>query len=419
MVFDAAPVTAALSVPAQTQQSQPPSGYPNGKVSAVPGSMPSDSLPSKITLWAQNLRNDLMHGTESTDIGRLYKSIGGQPLANGEGEGVANFIGSPILGPLRNVQGQSELLQSGKRWQGVKDTVGGLLDTATVPSLIVSPGVSELAVDGGDALLTQAGRAAKAAQTPFSVKALQPKLQGAITSAIQDAAAEHGVGIPEGTSLRDVTQTLSDSLRAKAHGIYQQLDNALGGTRFQTWDDQLGNIQRAIRDSLGIDPEKDAALSERLADVTAARNAAMDDIRAKGLDPDDLIGQADATHRKAMALGDVSKAVRASTDVHPSQLADGASNVSSTNVRTKPLFNRMQQLATRNPKYPGTPSRLVQALSEQRAAELLNAVDTAHLAAQKIAARNAWIGKAAKAVGAGGLAYEAVSGLHHLLGASE
>lgn len=219
--------------------------------------------------------------------------------------------------------------------------------------------------------------------------------------------------------MRDITQALSDSVRAKASGIYKQLDSALGGTRFQAFDEQLQNINRAIRDSLGIEPEKDVALAKRLEDVTTARKAAMDEIRSKGLDPDDLIGQANRYHQQAMALQDVSKAVRASTDVHPSQIAKGEEAVAPSDVKIAPMFKRMQQLATPNPKYPGTPSRLVQALGENRAAELLHAVDSAHLAAQKIAARNAWIKRGATVVGLYGLGHEAYRGAHELLSSGQ
>jgi hypothetical protein len=110
-----------------------------------------------------------------------------------------------------------------------------------------------------------------------------------------------------------------------------------------------------------------------------------------------------------MALQDLGKAVRASTDKHPSAANEA-------NVKTAPLFKRMQALATPNPKYPGAPSRLVQALGEARAADLLHAVDSAHLAAQKIAARNAWIAKGATAVGLTGLGAEGYRVAHELLG---
>lgn len=396
------------------QSSQPQQAAPVATIRATPGSMPSDSLPSKVTLWARNLAADLRDGGQRTDIGRLYTSIGGQPLSAGQGEGVGDVIGSPILGPLRTTQGVSELPQSGRHWQGVKDTVGGVLDTATIPGSFVAPEAGEIAAAGGDAALEQAGRAAKAVRGAVSVKALQPKLQGAITSAIHDAAAEHGVTIPEGTNLRDVTQTLSNALRSKAHDMYASLDTALGGTRFQSFAEAIDNVQRAIRDEVGLDPARDKQLSDRLADAKAARDAAIEQIQTKGIDPA-TIDQADALHRRAMALQDVSKAVRASTDVHPSQLATGSDATAATNVRTKPLWNRLQQLATPNPKYPGTASRLVQALGEDRAASLLHDVDAAHLAAQKIAARNAWIKRGAAAVGLAGLGHEVFSGLHGLL----
>lgn len=394
-----------------TQQQRP---APVATVSAAPGSMPGDSLPSKVTLWAKQLQADLMDGGQRTDIGKLYMSIGGQPLANGQGEGVGEFMGSPILGPLKTTQGVSELPQSGRRWQGVKDTVGGALDTATIPGGFMAPEAGELAGAGTDAALQQAGRAAKAVKGAVSVKALQPRIQGAITSAIHDAAAEHGITIPDGTNLRDVTQTLSNALRSKAHDLYASLDNALGGTRFQSFSEAIENVERAIRDEVGLDPARDKQLSDRLADAKAARDAAIEQVRAKGIDPA-TIDQADALHRRAMALQDVSKAVRSSTDVHPSQVASGADSVDATNVRTKPLWNRMQQLATPNPKFPGTPSRLVQALGDDRAAALLHDVDAAHLAAQKIAARNTWIKRGATAVGLAGLGHEVFSGLHGLL----
>jgi hypothetical protein len=371
--------------------------------------MPGDSTAAKLKLWAQNVQNDLMHGTNLTGVGSVLKAMGAHGLAYGSSEDTARFMGSLPLGLLRSTQGGAELAQPGQRWQGTKDTVGGALDAATIPGGFMAPEAGEFAGQGTDAALSQAERAAKAVKAPFSTKALQPKLQNAIATAIRQTAQEHGIAIPEGASVRDVAQTLSDAVRAKAHGLYQQLDAALGGTRFQTFDEQLGNIQRAIRDSLGIDPEKDAALAKRLQDVTNARNAAMDAVRKTGADPENLIGQADALHKRAMALQDVSKAVRASTDVHPS--ADNEAN-----VKLAPMFKRMQQLATPNPKYPGAPSRLVQALGEQRAAELLHSVDSAHLAAQKIAARNAWIAKGATAVGLTGASATAYHFAHELLG---
>jgi hypothetical protein len=196
--------------------------------------------------------------------------------------------------------------------------------------------------------------------------------------------------------------------------MYASLDSALGGTRFQSFEEAIDNVSRAIRDEVGLDPARDKQLADRLQDAKAARDAAIEQLQSKGIDPG-TIDQADALHRRAMALQDVSKAVRASTDVHPSQLANGADNTAATNVRTKPLWNRLQQLATPNPKYPGTPSRLAQAIGEERAAQLLHDVDAAHLAAQKIAARNVWLKRGATAVGLYGVGHEVFNSVHDLL----
>ncbi len=386
--------------------------FPHGTVSAVPP--PSGAAAAE--QWADDVKNDLLNGTANTKVGALLKFLGAPGLAKGVSPGVAQFMGSPLLGPTQVVKGASEIPQSGKRLKGVGNVVGGALDTAQIPLGVTSPLTGELAGEGGEAVLTQAERAANGAKGFVSTKALQPKLQGAITSAIQDAAAEHGVSIPDGTTVRDVTQTLSNALRSKAHDMYASLDTALGGTRFQSFSEAIENVQRAIRDEVGLDPQRDKQLADRLDDAKAARDAAIEQVRAKGIDPA-TIDQADALHRRSMALGDVSKAVRNSTDVHP--VATGVwsgQQPPQPTWRTKPLWNRLQQLATPNPKYPGTPSRLVQAIGEERAAQLLNDVDAAHLAAQKIAARNAWIKRGATAAGLTGAGAAGYHFAHELLG---
>jgi hypothetical protein len=427
------PATDTPSVPSAKPVNQP--AQPTATMGATPGSMPGDPFATKVSLWAQNVQNDLLHGTDITGVGRVLKAMGAHGLEAGVSPETAKFMGSLPLGLLRATQGGAEAAQPGQRVRGAKNVAGGLLDAATIPSAFVAPEGAEALSGGMDLALEQASKAVKSIKAPFSVKAIQPTIQGAITDAIRQAASEHGIALPDTVSVRDITQSLSDAVRSKASGIYKQLDAALGGTRFQAWDEQLSNINRAIRDSLGIDPEKDAALQKRLEDVGAARNAAMDKIRAQGMDPDNLIGKADRLHRQAMALGDVSKALRASADAHPSQAIETGNTLSNrldeaitgqaatkqvpANVRIAPLWKRMQALATPNPKYPGTPSRLVQALGEERAGELLNAVDAAHLYAQKIAARNQWFKRGAVGLGIAGAGKAAFDTAHDLLSSGQ
>lgn len=136
-------------------------------------------------------------------------------------------------------------------------------------------------------------------------------------------AQDHGITVPTNTSVADVMQIVSDGVRANARQVYQQLDPSLGtGMKFQSFQDQINNIDRAIREGLGFDPQRDQALAKRLEVITAQKNAAMQQIRAKGLDPDDLMGQADTLHKQSMALSEVSKAIRSYTDVHPSHAMD-------------------------------------------------------------------------------------------------
>lgn len=432
--------SASEPVPGQTQSTPQPaqsrSAAQTATISAAPGSMPNDPLAAKLALWARNVQSDLMNGTDITGVGHVLKAMGAHGLASGTSEDTAKFMGSLPLGLLRLVQGGAEIAQHGQRWQGTKDIAGGALQAATIPGSFVAPEAGETADavlgKAGDAALAQASKAARAVREPFSVKLIQPKIQAAITAAIRDAAQEHGINLPGNPSVRDITQALSDAVRSKASSLYRQLDAATGGGRFQRFDEQLQNIQRAIREVTGIDPDREGELIERWNTVHDAKDAALAEAKANGVDPK-LIEHADHLHRKSMALSDLSKAIRASTDVHPSAATDAyngntmakrldeavtgtpAAKNTPANVRTAALFKRVQQLATPNPKYPGTPSRLVQALGEQRAAELLHAVDAAHLYALKIAARNACLKRGAAVAGIYGVSRAAFDAAHSLL----
>jgi hypothetical protein len=446
MVFDSAPVTTALSVPAN-QPVQQSAGFPTGQVSATPGSMPGDSLPSKITLWAQSLHRDLMTGSANTDIGKLYKSIGGQPLEAGQGKDAAEFMASPILGPLRMVQGGGEAAQAGQRWQETKDVIGGALDAATIPGSFVSPNAGELAGTAGDAVLSQAGRAGKALAKPFSLQAVQDALEGSHadiqqaletgTKAIQDdwhqtvrgifakVAQEADVQPEQATSLHDVAANVSDAVKAKAQGLYKQADEALGGVRFQNFQDSVRNIKQAIREEVGIDPERDAALQQRLADARAGHDLAKEQLATKGLDPG-IIDTADALYKKAMALSDLSKPIQASISGLRADLSGGTSDVAESLSPAK-MALRVNKLYDSG--------RLQQALGNDGAADLVTAIedtkgrlkDVASAAKQqaeavksKAAQQTAAVrARIAAAGAAGGAALAGVPGyalLKHLLG---
>jgi len=105
---------------------------------------PSTGWRDSVARWADDVSSDLKYGSGITAIGRVMKVLGAQGLAQGEPEAVADFMGSPVLGPLRAVKGGAEVTQEGKTWQGTKDIIGGALDTAQIPgSFMGGPAAEE------------------------------------------------------------------------------------------------------------------------------------------------------------------------------------------------------------------------------------------------------------------------------------
>jgi hypothetical protein len=85
---------------------------------------------------------------------------------------------------------------------------------------------------------------------------------------------------------RSVMQSRSaaDQVHAKSKALYAQLDEATGG-QFQRFDDELQNINRKLRETAGLDDEKEVELLKKKADVEAAQQKVFEDAKAKGVDP--------------------------------------------------------------------------------------------------------------------------------------
>jgi hypothetical protein len=120
---------------AATAVAQPPQGVPVGSISAV---KPPSGTGGKVEQWAQQLINDLKHGTDITGAGSFLKKMGAQPLHAGQPAGVGDLLSSPYLGPMRMVKGGAEGAQ-GKLWKGTKDVVGGGMEAAQLPSMFMAP----------------------------------------------------------------------------------------------------------------------------------------------------------------------------------------------------------------------------------------------------------------------------------------
>lgn len=391
----------------QTTQTQTQT-VPQATISATP--QPT-GIAGKAARWAQNVADDIKYGTDLTGVGSVLKGMGAHGVYSGNSKAVGDFMASLPLGLLKAGKGTAELSQSGQRWQGTKDVAGGLLDAATIPGSFVAPEAGELAGQGineaGNAIASQASRAAKAVKAPFTVDSIQPELQNAIRQTLASVAKDAGVNVSDTSSIRDAAQAVSDAIKAKGSALYKQLDNALGGTRFQTFDDQIGNVTRALRNSAGIDPDQDGKLIERINDLESARNKAFEQAKAAGIDPK-LIDKANAAWKQGSALEDLSRHLRMSASGMRPELAETGAKTSPEVLSTAKLFPRVNALYNSG--------RLQQALGESKAQDLLQAVDSAHLRALKIKANQKALKTAAK-IAAYGVGYEALRhGTSHLLG---
>lgn len=118
-----------------------------------------------------------------------------------------------------------------------------------------------------------------------------------------------------------------------------------------------------MRETAGLDDEKETELLQKKADVENAQQKVFEDAKAKGVDPK-LVDQAKANYRKAQALYDLDLNVKKSVsgmrpDVgNPAQAARNPETVD-----PKKLFNRVNSLYDSG--------RLQEALGEQGADDLL------------------------------------------------
>jgi hypothetical protein len=165
-------------------------------------------------------------------------------------------------------------------------------------------------------------------------------------------------------SLHDVAANVSDAIKNKATGLYRQTDAAVGGTRFQSFQEAVKNIRNAIREEVGLDPERDAQLQQRLSDAQTGHEAAKETLAAKGLDPN-LIDHADALWKQGSALSDLSKPIQASISGLRADLQGSGAAVES--LSPAKLAARVNALYDRG--------RLQQALGEGGSSDLLTAIE--------------------------------------------
>lgn len=117
--------------------------------------------------WLRNLENDLRYGGDRTGLGSVLKAMGARGLNMGVSEGVADYMGSPLLGTVHAAQGVAETPEHPIK--GPLHAVGGVLEAATIPSGFVVPEVGEAApalVKAGAEVAGDAGQAIKNVISP-------------------------------------------------------------------------------------------------------------------------------------------------------------------------------------------------------------------------------------------------------------
>jgi hypothetical protein len=202
---------------------------------------------------------------------------------------------------------------------------------------------------------------------------IQDAFQGDIRRIINEAAQEHGVATSGAASIRDVANDVSNSLQARAKAGYQALDNATGG-RVQRFSDSIKAVQKKLSNLNGIaTPDDEGAWVGKLNELTDAHEKAMQEAEAAGV-PRALLDQANGDYKKAMAMADLNRAIRASSEGLRPELASGANKPLPEKVNTGKLFNRVNKLYDSG--------RLQEAVGAERSGDLLRATNDAQAASQ-------------------------------------
>jgi len=240
-------------------------------------------------------------------------------------------------------------------------------------------------------------------------RVVQPELQGSIRQILSDVAADHGITVPDQIAMRDHAEFVGQGIKAKASAIYRAIDDALEGTKFQSYDDQLSAVRKAIRTDTGIDHDYTGKLVERLNELTDAKAAAQQKAIDAGINPD-AFNQANAYWRQGSAVQDLSAKIRQSTTGLPENLMNGskaATNASGEVVSPVKLAPKVHALRDEG--------RLAEALNQSRADDLLRSVEAAKARTAQINATSKTLGTVAKHVGyvagagaVGGLGIEAL-----------
>lgn len=339
--------------------------------------------------YMQALSDDVKYGTTRTKLGALLKRMGAQGTESGNSIGVSDFMASLPLGVLQAAKGGAEYLNPTATpkqvFKGAKNIAGGALQASQIPTAFIAPEaadpVASAVSKGARAVGDVASQAGERVSELFPHR-FQDLLQGGIRGILDEAADELGVPRSEASSIRDVGDNLAAAAKQKATDAYKTLDEASGG-RIQRFRDAIQNVQQKIRELNGIDPDQEGAYVEKLNDLQAAHDKAMQEasaeLKAKGVNAasaKEMLDDADRTFRQSKATSELSRKIKQATEGLRPELQAGARRATPETINAAKLNRGVNALRDAAGK-SGIMSRLEEAIGQERAGKLLQLTNDA------------------------------------------
>lgn len=333
------------------------------------------------------LRTGIVHGAEGAIAGGGVRAAqtgdAGEALegaAGGLAGGAAFGAGSEMLPQLAQIAKIPREWWTGEAAQGevqqelmekMREIFKGVAADRNVTLPEDIPSIRDVTAHLADAVRTPAPVVPTSEEAAATT---QNELQKGIRNVIRKGGQEASVTPEEPESIRDVALKLSDAMHDKAKGIYQQLDEALEGRRFQSFSDRIRNIDEKLRTMTGTNPDEEGRLVELRNAEYEGLKGAIAELRAKGVDPD-LINEASTAFRQHKGAEELSNNIRKSTRGLRPELRQAGQEVTPETVHPEQFANRV------NAMYDS--GRLQDVLGQENAQDLLRHADRAQLATPK------------------------------------
>lgn len=391
---------AALVAPPQDPFSPPPGFQPeaaqSGPPPPPPGFQPEQTQPQQPGFLDQARRMvedvgyPMVGGALGAAAGGLAAGVptGGVGLIPGviAGAGLGAAAGNELKNGLRDVSGQ-ESEHGGQRVLGdATAAAGGLLQGGDMARKAAQPAVTEEATSLFRRLFPKS-LPDKPAEVPTltSTRPVIDDLHTNVQKTMANYAQRLGVDadVKPTTSIYDSVKNTGDAVKQKALAGYKQIDDILGDqvdpvtgknipVHYQGFDDKIEDLQHQIG-AAGKDQALKVNLMQQQQAVEAEKAAA--DAKLRGMGYSKLMDETTATYKKAKALGEVSKALQASTT---GVRADQALSTEALRPEAlNPMKFEERMLKLHNNTRFGSEGRLNQALDKPAVDEMFNHTNNA------------------------------------------